>query len=90
MRGLPRVVCIRFEVSRKRRPAAISRYWQAEGLRREARRQAVSAAAADEIGLLSNREILIAGAIAYWCEGTKSKSYRRDDRVIFVNSDPRA
>jgi hypothetical protein len=32
--------------------------------------------------------MVIAGAIAYWCEGGKSKPYRRDDRVIFTNSDP--
>ena len=30
---------------------------------------------------LSDREILIAGAIAYWCEGVKNKPYRRHDRV---------
>jgi transposase len=86
-RDLPRVGRISYEETRKRNAKGVSRYWQAEGLRREARRQAVSAAAADEISLLSEREILIAGAVAYWCEGTKSKSYRRDDRVIFVNSD---
>ena len=38
--------------------------------------------------LLSDREILIAGAIAYWCEGTKSKPYRQAERVVFINSDP--
>jgi len=26
--------------------------------------------------------------VAYWCEGSKSKPYRRDDRVTFINSDP--
>jgi transposase len=87
-RDLPRVGRISYEDTRQRNAAGVSRYWQAEGLRREARRQAISDGSAAEIGLLSNREILIAGAIAYWCEGTKSKSYRRDDRVIFVNSDP--
>ena len=29
-----------------------------------------------------------ARAIAYWCEGTKNKPHRRDDRVAFMNSDP--
>jgi hypothetical protein len=56
--------------------------------RREARRQAVREAAATEIGAISDREIMIAGAVAYWCEGTKSKPYRRRDRVTFINSDP--
>src|SRR5689334_539783 len=34
------------------------------------------------------RELLIAGAIAYWCEGGKSKPHRPSDRVMFINSDP--
>jgi hypothetical protein len=64
-----------------------------EGLRKfnEARVAGYAAeteAAAAEIGELSDREIRIAGAIAYWCEGTKSKPYRRANRVVFVNSDP--
>jgi hypothetical protein len=66
---------------------------RAEGLRRyhdarAAQRAAESEAAAAEIRSLTDREILITGAIAYWCEGTKSKPYRHDDRVIFMNSDP--
>ncbi len=56
---------------------------------RDARRQAVRGAAADEVGKLSDREIVIAGAIAYWCEGAKNKPYRRAERVTFINSDPR-
>jgi transposase len=87
-RDLPRVGRISYEEIRKRNADGVSRYWQAEGPRREARRQAVSAEAAVGIGTLSDRELLIAGAIAYWCEGTKNKLYRRSDRVVFVNSDP--
>ena len=64
------------------------KYWAAERPLREAERTAVSAAAAHEIGLLNDREILIAGAVAYWCEGGKNKPHRRDDRVSFINSDP--
>lgn len=64
-----------------------------EGLRRfnEARRaeQATETdTAAARIGELTDRELLIAGAIAYWCEGSKNKPYRRANRVIFTNSDP--
>jgi hypothetical protein len=64
-----------------------------EGLRKynEARTAghiAETEAAAAEIGNLTDRELLIAGAIAYWCEGTKSKPYRHADRVVFINSDP--
>jgi hypothetical protein len=87
-RDLPRVGRISYEETRKRNAQGVSSYWEAEGPRREARRQAVSAAASTEVGSLSDREIIIAGAIAYWCEGSKSKPYRRDDRVTFINSDP--
>ncbi len=88
-RDLPRVGRISYEETRKRNAQGVSRYWAAEGLRREARRQAVSEAAAAEIGALTDREVLIAGAIAYWCEGTKSKPYRPNHRVTFINTDPR-
>jgi hypothetical protein len=56
--------------------------------RREARRRAIRAAAAGQVGALTDREILIAGATAYWCEGTKNKPYRRADQPGFINSDP--
>jgi hypothetical protein len=88
VRDLPRQGRLSYEESRRRNREGVSRFWAEENERREARRQAVSTRAAAEIGSLSDREILIAGAIAYWCEGAKSKSYRRDDRVIFTNSDP--
>jgi hypothetical protein len=64
-----------------------------EGLRKynEARTAghiAETEAAAAEIGNLTDRELLIAGAIAYWCEGAKSKPTRKANRVVFINSDP--
>jgi hypothetical protein len=31
---------------------------------------------------------LLLGAIAYWCEGSKSKPWLRKDRLTFINSDP--
>jgi hypothetical protein len=66
---------------------------RAEGLRkynaaRAAERMAETEAAAAEIKEITDRELLIAGAIAYWCEGTKSKPYRHANRVVFMNSDP--
>src|ERR1700733_6377142 len=73
---------------RKRSAEGPRRYWMAERPVREARRGAVRDGAAAQIGTLTSRELLIAGAIAYWCEGTKSKSHRRSDRVTFINSDP--
>jgi hypothetical protein len=65
---------------------------QAVALRRAgnsiAKRVAATAAAAVCIGGLTDREMLIAGSIAYWCEGARNKPHRRSDRVVFINSDP--
>ena len=87
VRDMPREGRISYEEFRKRNAEGVSRFWAAESERREAARQAVSAAAAAEIGELTDRELLIAGAIAYWCEGTKNKPYRKKNRVIFINGD---
>ena len=74
--------------SRARAAEGVRRYWAAERPAREAARAAISAAAAAQFGELTDREIIVAGAIAYWCEGAKSKPYRIDEQVRFVNSDP--
>ena len=88
VRDLPTPARLSYAECRKRSAEGARRYWAAERPVREARRAAVREGAAAEIGELTNREILIAGAIAYWCEGTKNKPYRRSDRVVFTNSDP--
>jgi hypothetical protein len=88
VRDLPRPERLSYEENRKRSAEGSRRYWEKERPAREARREAVRAGAAAEIGPLTNREILIAGAIAYWCEGGKNKPHYRHDRVIFMNSDP--
>jgi transposase len=89
VRDMPRRGRLSYSEFRKRNAEGIARYWAAERPIREARLQAITDSAAAQIGELSEREILIAGAIAYWCEGTKSKSYRpRKDSVVFINSDP--
>jgi hypothetical protein len=77
-----------YEECRQRSAEGSRLFWAAERPEREARREAVRAAAADEIGSLTAREVLIAGAIAYWCEGSKSKPHKLRERVTFINSDP--
>jgi hypothetical protein len=77
-----------YEECRRRVAEGVRRYWAAERPVREAQREATRAAAAAEIGAVTQRELLIAGAIAYWCEGAKNKPYHRHDRVTFINSDP--
>lgn len=88
VREMPREGRLSYEEFRRRNRDGVSRFWAEENERREARRQAERAQAAAQIGRLSHREILIAGAVAYWCEGAKSKPYRRNERVSFINSDP--
>jgi transcriptional regulator with XRE-family HTH domain len=88
VRDLPVPARLSYEECRKRSAEGTRRYWEAERPAREAERAAATKAAAAEIGPLTEREILIAGATAYWCEGTKSKPSRRNDRVAFINSDP--
>ncbi|MDR2986549.1 MAG: hypothetical protein LBV34_17085 [Nocardiopsaceae bacterium] len=88
VRDMPTPPHLTYEESRKRAVEGMRRYWAAERPVREAAREAAIAGAAGDIGDLTGRELLIAGAIAYWCEGSKSKPHRRVDRVIFVNSDP--
>lgn len=87
VRDLPRPAGLSYEECRRRSAAGIRRYWAKERPIREAQREAARVAAAAEIGQLTERETLIAGAIAYWCEGAKNKPYRRSDRVVFTNSD---
>jgi hypothetical protein len=88
VRDLPQPEGLSYEECRRRAAEGVRKYWAAERPLREAERAAVGAAAAAQIGQLSDREILIAVAVAYWCEGGKNKPHRRDDRVSFINSDP--
>jgi transcriptional regulator with XRE-family HTH domain len=44
--------------------------------------------ARDQIGALTDRDILIAGVVAYWAEGSKAKPWAPSRRVTFINSDP--
>ena len=88
VRDLPTPARLSYAECRKRSAEGARHYWETERPAREARRAAARETASAEIGELTDREILIAGAIAYWCEGTKNKPYRRSDRVVFINSDP--
>jgi hypothetical protein len=88
VRDLPTPARLSYAECRKRSAEGAARYWAAERPAREAQRAAAREAAAAQIGELTDRELLIAASIAYWCEGSKSKPHRRSDRVVFVNSDP--
>jgi transposase len=88
VRDLPTPQHLSYAERRERAAEGVRRYWATERAAHEARRAAARTATAAEIGALTDRELVIAGAIAYWCEGSKNKPHRRTDRVIFTNSDP--
>lgn len=89
VRDLPHPPRLSYTENRSRSAEGARRYWAKEREVRGAQRTSEIAAAAAEIGSLTDREVLVAGAIAYWCEGSKRKLPHNFERVVFVNSDPR-
>lgn len=55
--------------------------------RAEQRRERVRVAAAADFGDVERRDLFVAGVALYWAEGAKSKPWRPDGRVRFINSD---
>lgn len=74
--------------ARERTRNAARQRWDRELRRREAERRQVKRAAREEVGGLSDREVLLVGAALYWAEGSKDKAYARRERVELINSDP--
>jgi transcriptional regulator with XRE-family HTH domain len=62
--------------------------WSAYREARDGARAAERERAAGVVGALDDRDLLVLGAAIYWCEGSKSKPWRSQDRLEFVNSDP--
>ncbi|MFC7220466.1 hypothetical protein ACFQLX_20205 [Streptomyces polyrhachis] len=62
--------------------------WDHELKIRDKQRQRTKEEARKEVGELTDRELFLVGIGLYWAEGAKSKPYRPNERVIFVNSDP--
>jgi transposase len=83
VRDLPRPQRTREEAS-----AIARRGWERTLALRDEARQRTKAAANAEIGTVSDRELFLIGVGLYWAEGSKSKPYRPEERVIFCNSDP--
>ncbi len=76
------------EFHQQRQEAARVKHWEPLRQQRATERANAKLHAGNEIGELTEREVLMAGAIAYWCEGAKDKPYRRSEQVTFINSDP--
>ncbi|SBT92107.1 hypothetical protein GA0115233_10406 [Streptomyces sp. DI166] len=66
---------------------AARKRWEHELAVRDAERQRTKAAAAVQIGELSDRDLFLTGVALYWAEGAKDKPYARREDVLFVNSD---
>ncbi|MER6787143.1 hypothetical protein [Streptomyces sp. NPDC000658] len=62
--------------------------WEHELAVRDEARQRTKAAAAEQVGEMSARDLFVAGVALYWAEGSKDKPYDRRENVLFVNSDP--
>jgi len=63
--------------------------WGAHNAERDRREAEEKARAVVDVGELTERDALLAGALVYMCEGAKAKPWRRLDRLKFINNDPR-
>jgi hypothetical protein len=86
LRDVPLADEHREALDRRKREAAKRgvRTIKSRGRERERR---LAGNAAGQVTPLTNSELFIAGVVAYWAEGTKSKPWRRN-LVRFTNSDP--
>ena len=79
------------ERAREKRELAEKRIagrWDDYRADRDRRQGEVWEEAARDVGVLSDRDVLLLGAVTYWCEGSKSKPWARNDRLTIINSDP--
>lgn len=74
--------------SQERRTSAVRAAWDRKHAEVEIERRQTRDLARRQIGQLAERDVLLAGALAYWCEGEKAKPWRKVERVQFINSDP--
>ena len=51
------------------------------------RREEIRAKAKQEMGSIEDRDLFFAGLALYWAEGSKDKPWRRNGRVVIINSD---
>ncbi|GGT34033.1 hypothetical protein GCM10010207_37530 [Streptomyces atratus] len=86
VRDLPKPARSRAPVEQARLAGRLR--WDHELAMRDVERQQTKADAKGEVGIMTNRELFVAGVVLYWAEGTKDKTYDRRETVTFVNSDP--
>lgn len=55
---------------------------------RAAERELVVGAVAESLGEITSRDLIVALAVSYWCEGAKAKPWNPTEYVAWMNSDP--
>jgi transposase len=63
--------------------------WEPYRKARDADRAATGGRLSEWVGDLTDREVLLVGTVAYWCEGAKEKPWNQTLSLQFINSDPR-
>jgi predicted transcriptional regulator len=71
-----------------RRTAAIRASAARTASRRQLEREATKQAVAESLGTITSRDLVIALAVSYWCEGSKAKPWNPAERIAWMNSDP--
>jgi hypothetical protein len=74
---------------RRRRLEAVRKTARANHERRLAREAEINRTTAADIGRVTQRDLFIAGVVAYAAEGSKKKPWQSSMSVKFINSDPR-
>jgi predicted transcriptional regulator len=72
----------------ERRTAAIRAAAAREQGRREQERELLKQTIAESLGFITSRDLVLALAMSYWCEGSKDKPYARREHLQWLNSDP--
>ena len=63
-------------------------YWQVERQRRLLVREEQLQQARAKVPYVTSELLGLLAAVAYWCEGTKSKPWARKERLTLINQDP--
>ncbi|MCY7366125.1 MAG: hypothetical protein LH469_12555 [Frankiaceae bacterium] len=88
VRGMPWVARSRHGGGSDHVRAMAEARWATHRRERDAAAQQRKLDAGREVGELDDRTLLLLGAVAYWCEGSKSKPWRPQGKWVFINSDP--
>lgn len=78
----------RAEAAQRRRIEASRARAQRDREARDAEGQELAASLAAAVGVVTARDLLVALAVSYWCEGAKRKPWNRQQVVKWMNSDP--